>query len=62
MLEEAYLVQLLSELLFLFWRDVLEGSTVGAEVETYQLHNTLATDDVPTEVADDVDDLLRIIL
>ena len=62
MLEETYLVQFLSELLLLFWRNVLEGSTVGTKVEAYQLHDSLATYYVSAEMADDIDDLLRIIL
>ena len=32
------------------------------EVETYQLHDTFAAHDVAAEMADDVDDLLRIVL
>ena len=62
MLEETYLFQFFAELSFFFESDVLEGCAVGTKVETYQLHDTFAAHDVAAEMADDVDDLLRIVL
>ena len=61
-LEEAYRVELLLQLFFLFGSNVLEGRAVGAEVEADEFHDALAADDVAAEMADDVDDLLRIVL
>ncbi len=62
MLEETYLVEFLLEARFLFWRDVLEGSSVRSEVESNQFHDALAAHDVSAEMTDNIDDLLRIIL
>ena len=62
MLEEAYFVQFLSKLFLFFLSYVLEGRSVRSEVETNQLHDALTTHNVAAEMADDIDDLLRIIL
>ena len=62
MLEEANLVEFLLELNLFLWRDVLEWSSVRSEVEANQLHDALAAHDVAAEMADDVNDLLRVIL
>ena len=62
MLEEANLLQFLAELSLLFWRDVLERGAVGAKVQANKFHDALAAHDVAAEMADDVNDLLRVIL
>ena len=62
MIEEVNGFEFLAQLHFLFVGDVLEGCAVGAEVETDKLHDALAADDVASEVADDVDDVLSIVL
>ena len=62
MLEEANLVEFLLQLNFFLGRDVLEGCAVWTEVETNKLHDALSTHNIASEVTDDVDDFLRIIL
>ena len=47
---------------FLLGRDVLEGCAIGTQVETDELHDALAAHDVTTEMADDVDDILSVVL
>ena len=58
MLEEANGFELFFELLFLLGCDVLEGRSIGSEVEADEFHDAFAADDVAAEMADDVDDLL----
>ena len=60
--EEIDGFEFLAQLHFLLGSDVLEGSAVGAEVEADELHDALAADDVAAEVADDVDDILGVVL
>ena len=62
MLKERNFLQFLLQLCFLLRRNVLEGRAVGTEVETNKFHDALATHNIASEVTDDVDDLLRIIL
>ena len=62
MIEEVDGFEFLAQLHFLLVGDVLERCAVGAEVEADKLHDTLAADDVAAEVADDVDDVLSVVL
>ena len=62
MVEEVDSLKFLAELSLFFRGDVLEWGAVGTKVEPYQLHDTLAPHDVASEVADDVDDVLGVVL
>ena len=54
--------EFLAQLCLLVVGDVLERSAVRPEVEADELHDTLAAHDVAAEVANDVDDVLCIVL
>ena len=61
-LEESNLLQLLFKLYFFLGCNVLERRTVGTKIQTNQLHDALASHNVAAEVADDVDNLLAVVL
>ena len=62
MLEEANLVQLFFKLYFFLGRNVLERGTVGTKVQANEFHDTFATHDIAAEVADNVYNLLAVVL
>ena len=62
MIEEVDGFEFFAKLHFLLGRNVLEGCAVGAEVKSDELHDALSAHDIATEVNDDVDDILCVVL
>ena len=61
-LEEVDCLQFGTHGILLLLGEVLKGSAVGTEVQAYEFHVALAAHDDATEMADDIDNLLREVL
>ena len=62
MMEKVDFLQLTTQLQFLVIRQVLERSAVGAQVESNEFHDALASHDVSAEMTYYIDYQLRIVL
>jgi len=62
MVEEVDSFEFGTQASLLFVGDVLERRAIWAEVEAYKFHDSFAADDVSAEVADDIDDVLSVVL